>query len=137
MNRLCPQEEVLSAYLSDALSPSQKIQVEKHLIKCRDCRVLLLDTHKIINTVDIHHLFRQILSFLKTNMFFFISFISLSLSFLFSKYFLQFLTASILFGSKWIVDIKTTKTLIMVQEALKPGEKKNPTEETIDHRDRS
>ena len=44
-------------------------------------------------------------------------------SFIIPRYFLQFIAAFVILGAKWVVDTKTTKTLIMIQEAWKRGDK--------------
>ncbi|MFA5255328.1 MAG: hypothetical protein WC419_01350, partial [Candidatus Omnitrophota bacterium] len=46
------------------------------------------------------------------------------LSFVFQRFFLQFLTATLLLGVKWITDAKSTKMLIMIYEAWKKGGEK-------------
>lgn len=43
------------------------------------------------------------------------------LSFIFSRYFLQFLAAAIILSLKWIVDSKNSKILITIYEAWKRG----------------
>ncbi len=43
----------------------------------------------------------------------------LGLSFVFKRYFLQFLVVSLLAGFKWIVDQKAMKTQILIYKALK------------------
>jgi len=125
MNRMCPSEEILSAYLSNTLPYDQKIWIEEHLIKCDKCRILIADTHKIVNEFDLKHSLRHILSLFTHNIFLMISLVTLVLSFLFPEYFLQFLTASVLSGIKWIVDSKSIKMLIMIHEAWKHGNKDN------------
>ena len=44
--------------------------------------------------------------------------VSFSLSFVFPRFFLQFLAAALLFGVKWIVDQKATRPQILIYKAL-------------------
>ena len=45
-------------------------------------------------------------------------------SFVISRFFLQFLAATIIFGMKWIVDSKTNRLLVMIYDAYKRGGEK-------------
>jgi hypothetical protein len=49
---------------------------------------------------------------------------SFALSFVFPRYFLQFLVATILLGAKWIIDAKNTRMLVMIYEAWRKGGEK-------------
>jgi len=55
----------------------------------------------------------------KKHLWLLLSLLSIGASFLFPRYFLQCLTVGILFGVKWIFDTATTRTLIVMYEALK------------------
>jgi len=46
-DRICPQEDILSEYLSGCLREDKRIMVETHLAACKDCRELLVDTCEI------------------------------------------------------------------------------------------
>lgn len=121
-NRLCPSEENLSEYLSGVTSDSEKILIEQHLANCQACRTLVADAHSIARKSaenKIHNLFRALK---REHLWLTACVISLSFSFVFSKYFIQFLTASLLLGIKWIIDSKTTKTLIMIHKTLKTSD---------------
>lgn len=119
MNRICPPEEILSEYLSGHLPPEERDELEKHLVSCDSCRNLLIDAHDILKKPDIREIFINTLLWLKKNYWLLGSLLTLITSFLFPEYFLQFLTACILMGAKWIIDSKNTKTLIMINEAWK------------------
>ena len=122
-SRICPSEELLSEYLSGCLHPEDKPDVEKHLAGCAGCRKTIVEAHEILNKPDIRQIKREILNWLKTNRWLLGAMILLILSFMFPKYFLQFLVACLLMGAKWIIDSKTTKMLIMIHQALKSGDK--------------
>lgn len=119
MNRICPSEEILSEYLSGLLSQEDSMDLEKHLVLCNECRSLIAEAYKIVKKPGLGSIFVNMLFWFKKNYIFTASLFSLILSFIFPKYFLQFLTASILLGAKWIIDSKTTKTLITIHEAWK------------------
>ena len=50
--------------------------------------------------------------------------VSFILSFVFHRYFLQFLALGLFFGMKWVVDQKATKTQIMIYKALEQDQEK-------------
>ena len=48
---------------------------------------------------------------------------SFALSFVFPRYFMQFLVVAVLAGFRWIVEVRASKTQIMIYRALSDGEK--------------
>lgn len=60
----------------------------------------------------------------KINIYLVLAVMSFILSFVFPQYFLQFLTATLLLGIKWVADSKSTKMLVMIYEAWKKGGEK-------------
>ena len=123
MNRLCPSEETLSEYISGILPEEEKPPVEKHLASCNICRKLLLETYDITNKPDLNELKVQVIGWIIKNKWLTGAAGALILSFFFPKYFLQFLSAAVVLGAKWIIDAKTTRTLIMINEAYKENSK--------------
>jgi hypothetical protein len=123
MNRICPSEEILSEYISGILSPEDRIGVEKHLASCDKCRKLVAETHDIINKCSINEIKNALLCWIGKNRWLLGASVTFVCSFLFPKYFLQFLTACLLLGAKWIIDAKNTKMLIMIYEAWKRSDK--------------
>ncbi len=124
-NRICPTEETLSAYLSGSLTKNEVSAIETHLTACKTCRELVFDTYDLISKPVPGIILSTMLSFIKKNVWGLLSLVSFTLSFTCGKYFFQFLAASILLGLKWITDSKTTKTLIMIHEAWKRGDKES------------
>ena len=65
--------------------------------------------------------------------------LSFLLSFLFHRYFFQFVALTVLFGVKWIVDQRATKTQILIYKALQeeaaPSSRLEKYEEEIKNRD--
>ncbi|MBI4352560.1 MAG: hypothetical protein HY593_01410 [Candidatus Omnitrophica bacterium] len=60
--------------------------------------------------------------------------VSFTLSFVFPRYFLQFLVLTCLFGVKWIVDQRVTKTQIMVYKALQETQETEGTASRVSNR---
>ena len=121
-DRICPSEEILSEYLNGTLAPEDKTRTERHLAGCATCRKLLAEAHDVISKPDIHEVINNITTWIKKNRWFIGALSNLIASFLFSRYFLQFLAAGLLMGAKWIIDSKATKMLIMIHEAYKRGD---------------
>lgn len=130
MNRICPSEEVLSGYLSGVLPEEDKNDLETHLCKCKNCRILLADSYHITKGPDAGEIRRKVSGWINKNKWLLAASISFVLSFAVPRYFLQFLAAFVILGAKWAIDAKSAKTLIMISEAWKRGDKKK-TEEII------
>jgi hypothetical protein len=113
----CLSFDELCSYAEGALPTQERGKIERHLAECYRCLDILVSIHD--GTKKIAKTRRVILK--KEHMFLAVAIIAFTLSFIFSRYFLQFLTATIVFGIKWIVDSKSTKTLIMINEAWKRG----------------
>jgi Fe-S oxidoreductase len=109
--------------MSGRMSPEEKASVEQHLSGCRSCRDLVWDTHSILRQEQKWETVRALAAKAKKNFWLFLSVCSLALSFLLPKYFLQFLTAGLLSGLKWVFDPRQSKIMIMVREAIKESEK--------------
>ncbi len=118
MNRICPTEELLSEYLSGDISAEERERVEKHLVSCAKCRRLVAEAHDIVKKPDTDEILNILRRRARENLWFLGALSALLLSFIFPKYFIQFLVACLLLGIKWVIDSKTTRTLIMVHEAL-------------------
>ncbi len=127
-NRICPSEKILSEYLSNVLSSENRNNVENHLSTCSDCRQLVSETHEVLNKPSLRFIKHKITARLKTNQWIIGASIAFICSFLFPKYFLQFLSATLIMSAKWIIDAKTTKMLITIYEAWKSGTSKKDEE---------
>lgn len=130
-NRICPSEKILSEYTSNVLSSEDRNNVEKHLSVCSDCRQLVSETHEILNKPALRFIRHKITALLKTNQWIIGASVAFICSFLFPKYFLQFLSASLIMSAKWIIDAKTTKMLITIYEAWKSGTSKKEEESSF------
>ena len=122
-NRICPSEETLSMYLYGLLSGEDRSATEKHLAGCSLCRRLIVETYEVTSLQRACKKYKTWFGLITKNRWFIGALAALALSFFFPAYFFQFLTACLLMGSKWIIDMKTTKTLIMIHEAWKRGDK--------------
>ena len=58
-------------------------------------------------------------SFIKQNRYLFIAALFFIISFIIRRYFLQFLTAALIFGFKWAVDTNSSRSLIMIYDTWK------------------
>lgn len=121
-SRICPTEEILSEYMNGLLEDGLKRSVEQHLASCDKCRKLLAETHEILSQPDIFELKESIFRWIRKNRWLLGTIITFACSFIFSKYFLQFLVACLLMGAKWIIEARTTKMLVMIHEAWKSGD---------------
>ena len=123
MNRLCPSEETLAEYISGLLKEEERSAVEEHLTKCKSCRKLAMEAHAIISTPDAGRIKRKIAGYLRKNVWIITSGLFLLCSFIFRRYFLQFLALTVISALKWIIDSRNTRMLIMIHEAWKHGDK--------------
>ena len=112
----CFSFEVLYDYLNGNLPQKEKGKLESHLVKCYYC----LDNVVVIyEGINFYNRGRPKLK--KESIFLILAIISFIASFIFGRYFLQFLVATIIFGIKWIVDSKTSRMLIMIYDAWRKG----------------
>jgi hypothetical protein len=112
-----PKEAELADYLGNALDGDAKSRVEDHIACCSYCLDSVVSAHESVKKFKKG----RPESMKKINIYFILAVISFILSFIFQEYFLQFLTATLLLGIKWIADAKSTKMLIMIYEAWRKG----------------
>ncbi|PIQ88434.1 MAG: hypothetical protein COV72_09020 [Candidatus Omnitrophica bacterium CG11_big_fil_rev_8_21_14_0_20_42_13] len=125
----CPSELELSDYLGNRLSPDKQEVLLAHVSRCRRCLSSLALAHEALQAETKEAPNQQMLAKAKDiykkkpkNTVFnyrwqILAFISFVLSFLLSRYFLQFLVLAAVFSLKWILDSGSTRTLIMIYEA--------------------
>lgn len=126
--RICPDENTLSEYLAGTAPLDERLLVEVHLAECDACRSLVAETHSVLASEKRRESFLRLFARAFENLWLAASVVLLALSFAFPGYFLQFLVGASLAGIKWIVDSKTTRTLIMVHDAWKRGDKEKAEE---------
>lgn len=112
-----PEAAELADYLSNALSGEKRRRVEDHIACCNDCLESVVSARESVN------IFKKgkgrIMK--KINIYLILAIVSFILSFVFQSFFIQFLTATLLLGIKWVADSKSTKMLVMIYEAWKKG----------------
>jgi len=133
----CPAEHTLNNYLMGALNEGECAETEKHIANCHTCLYRIAEAYEVLN----ENKFKQIKEFImnvkqKINLWLVGCIAMFLLSFIISRYFIQFLVAATLLGLKWIVDSKNTRMLIMIYDAWKRGGKKEADRilETLDSR---
>ena len=110
----------LADYLSNALIGEARKAVEDHIACCSGCLESVVSAHESVKTFKKGK--PKVMK--KINVYLILAIISFIFSFVFQHYFVQFLTATLLLGIKWIADAKSTKMLVMIYEAWKKGGEK-------------
>lgn len=111
----------LADLLSGCLSKIARARIERHVSSCRECMDKIVASHESVgpykkNTPSKK---RKGAAVGKINIYLLLAILSFSLSFLAPRYFIQSLVVTLLFGIKWVVDSKSTKMLVMINEAWK------------------
>ena len=115
-----PAENELARYLDNSLSQEEKRRIEDHVACCNDCLENTVSAYESVKA------FKEGKAGLmkRINIYLVLAVISFILSFAVPQYFAQFLVATLLLGTKWIADAKSTKMLVMIYEAWKNGGEK-------------
>lgn len=142
--RRCPEEGMLSAYLSGFLREQEARLLEEHISTCHLCleniraaslgatlyeeeslpdsNTKLIDKAKGIAKLNTGK--RRF----KKNLYLFGTALAFVLSFLFPRYFVQFLVAALILGLKWVFESEGARTLIMVLDSLRRRSKERDDE---------
>ncbi len=116
----------LADYARGGLSESRRDEIEAHISDCYRCLDVLVSISDGLRKPK-----KKRGAVLKAEYLYLISaIVCFVLSFLLSDYFLQFLAATIVLGAKWIIDSKTTRTLITIRKAIE----EEPSSENIKNR---
>jgi hypothetical protein len=118
--RAHPKEAELADYFSNVLTGEARKGIEDHIACCNDCLDNAVSAYESVKTFKK----RKSGTMKKINVYLILAIISFILSFIFRDYFMQLLTATLLLGTKWIADAKSTKMLVMIYEAWKKGGEK-------------
>lgn len=135
--KYCPEEHLLNAYLTDGLKDTERETVEKHIASCPYCIYRIAEAYEVLGQRQPQKLLEDFMNLIKkTNIWLVSCVFMFIMSFIFPRYFMQFLIGTLLCGTKWIVDSKNTKMLIMIYEAWKHGGGKEAERiiETLDSR---
>ena len=111
----CPSEEHLSLYMENRLSKDERGQIESHLADCPYCLDLVVVAKKAVDAAEKGFNLKSILLKQKWLI---LGLVSLVLSFVFSRYFLQFLVATLILGIKWAVGSDGAKNLVMIFRSM-------------------
>jgi len=129
----CPNEKILSSYLDERLPEGERSKIESHISECNRCLDFLLVSfeaqgkkrkcpallkEKIRKRMglkekkkrpELKWLFGAIALFI--------------LSFVFKRFFLQFLTASAILGFKWVMEGEAARRVVMIFKGIEAKEK--------------
>jgi hypothetical protein len=131
----CPSELELSDYLENRLSEEKREPVLTHIADCPRCLSLLEIGREAGDMEKTDAVSAQMLRRAKSiardpagkkpfqRKWQIMAFISFILSFLLTRFFLQFLALAVIFSIKWIFDSGSTRTLVMIYEAWRRKEK--------------
>lgn len=121
-----PSESELSDYLNNALTGENKKKIEDHIACCRLCLDNIVSAHEVVKLCGMgkNNDKGKVRFMKKINIYLVLACISFILSFTVTQYFMQFLIATLLLGTKWIVDAKSTRMLVMIYDAWKKGGEK-------------
>ena len=122
-NRICPNETILSEYLAGCIPEKERDAVEAHLAACAGCRTLIAEAYEVAEGSVFYRLRARAIVFFKAYKWLLGAFAALTLSFLYRKYFLQFLFVFAVMGFKWIAESKTARVLVLVKEAWKKNDR--------------
>jgi hypothetical protein len=137
MNNLarCPSELELNDYLENRLGGERETRLLEHLADCPHCLSLVELAHQSKKAANEDRptsgMIRQAKAIVRTKPKKTLSHykwqisacISFILSFILTRYFLQFLALAVIFSIKWIFDTGSTRTLIMIYEAWRKKDK--------------
>jgi len=113
----CIPFEKLYDYTNGTLPLRIREGIESHLAKCYYCLDMVVSIHSGIE----NSYYKRRWGLKKETLFLLMAVICFLSSFIFSRFFLQFLTATTILGIKWIVDSKSSRMLITIYEAWKRG----------------
>lgn len=139
----CPNEKILSSYLDERLPEDERRKIEAHISECNRCLDLLIVSFEADRKV------RKCPALLKEKIrkrtglkekkkrpelkWLFGALALFTLSFVFKRLFLQFLTASAILGFKWVMEGEAARRVVMIFRGLESKEK-DVEEKRIHHK---
>lgn len=115
----CLSEKELSYYLDERFSEKERNKIEEHIAGCRHCLDLLLIAYdagkakkKWPRIKKGHGALKWLLG----------SITSIAFSFVFRKFFLQFLITAVIVGFKWVMESEGARKTIMIFKGIKSEE---------------
>lgn len=137
----CLSELDIHRYLEKKSVAKERERIEEHLIGCYDCLQIMADASKAKGMFEKGEFkspsgsswtprlekelppWKSSATKRKTWGWLVAAVGSFLCSFLFHRYFIQFSVATLFFGVKWIVETRTTKVLIAIQDAWRRGDR--------------
>ncbi len=128
----CPNEKVLSSYLDEILPAAERAMLEGHIAGCNHCLDVLLVAYeaqcrprkcqaivkqKVRKRLGLKD--RKVRPGLK---WFYGALLLFTLSFVFKRFFLQFLIGAAILGFKWVVEGEGAKRAIMIFRGMRKDE---------------
>jgi len=133
-----PSDNQFADYSAHMLSAAERERFEGHIASCEECLAKLVSIHESVGDFKKGGIFKKRKGHFmkKINFYLIFAIVSFVLSFITPKYFLQFLVATVVLGTKWVADSKSTRMLVMIYEAWKRGGEKEASQvlETLESR---
>lgn len=124
--KIHPEDVELADFLADELPSGKRQKLEGHIAHCDECLAKIVSAHESVAAFNkrIKPKKGREKMMKHINLYLILAIVSFALSFLLPRYFLQLLVATLLLGTKWIADSKTTKMLVTIYDAWKTGGEK-------------
>lgn len=144
----CPEESELWGYLEGHLDQEAQEKVQDHLTHCPFCLDSLLLAQEVrpgiafgpggvprgallMKVVSIARKGTPSRAPFRRGFWLFLSLLAIGTSFFLPRYFFQCLILGLVFGLKWVFDTTTTRTLVILYEALKKKERQEELPERV------
>jgi len=138
----CPDEVVLSSYLDEGLSAVERGRIEQHVAGCARCLDLLVVAYEsgrgarkcprvLQNKIKARLGLRQRRARPELK-WLFASIALLLLSFVFKKYFLQFLIVAAILGFKWVMEGEGARKVVMIFKGMREEETSDLPKHRVD-----
>jgi len=135
---VCLSETELNDYLNGDVSTGKRAEIETHLKDCNACLEKLVFAYETVR--DFSALrpkgVKPVKNMWKKNLWLLACIAAFALSFFVPRYFVQFLVATILLGSKWIFESVNARILITIYEAWNKGGEKEASKVLGSFKDR-
>ena len=122
----CPTASELADYLGGSRRAKDRPRIESHLAGCPACMedLILAQKASSMDTKTGNGGKGPFFRGFKKSIWIILALVCFAGSFLYSKYFLQFLAATLILAAKWIFETVNARILIMIYDAWKKGGEK-------------
>jgi len=118
----CPSEAELGSYAEGGLSKKRRQELERHIAGCLYCQDMLIVANKVLSEFQ-----QRIWQILGRRKWLLGCLLCFMFSFIFPRYFMQFLIAALILGIKWATE--GARSIIMVYKELQQNKEKGSVEE--------